>query len=257
MTLRRVLRALLAVTLLAAPTAARAQACTPQVTGLVLSGGGAKGFAHIGVFKVLDSLGIVPDMIVGSSIGAIMGALYASGYSGAEIDSIARALPISDVIRAYSPRAPGVIGQLPALAVWERNGSGWALQTGTVREAEVNALMSALMLRGNLLARGDFDRLPIPLRVIATRLSTRSPVVLGDGDLAQALRASFAIPLLFRPGRVGDLVLMDGGVSDNIPVGTARAMGAQRVIVSTLPTAAVDDSLLGSRWRCNSATSCS
>ncbi len=249
MTLRRVLHALLALTLLAAPRAARAQACTPQVTGLVLSGGGAKGFAHIGVFKVLDSLGIVPDMIVGSSIGAIMGAMYASGYTGSEIDSIARALPISDVIRAYSPEAPGVIGRLPALAVWERDGSGWALQTGSVREAEVNALMSALMLRGNLLARGDFDRLPIPLRVIATRLSTRSPVVLDKGDLAQAVRASFAIPLIFRPGRVGDLVLMDGGVSDNIPIGTARAMGAERVIVSTLPTAAVDDALLGDPFK--------
>ena len=226
-----------------------AQTCTPLRTGLVLSGGGAKGFAHIGVFKVLDSLGIVPDLIVGSSIGAIVGALYASGYSGSEIDSIARALPIGDVIRAYSPEAPGVIGRLPALAVWERDRSGWAVQTGSVREAEVNALMSALMLRGNLLARGDFDRLPIPLRVIATRLSTRSPVVLGEGDLAQAVRASFAIPLIFRPGRIGDMVLMDGGVSDNIPVGTARAMGSQRVIVSTLPTAAVDDALLGDPFK--------
>lgn len=240
---------LLSLAVLFAPRPAAAQACTPQVTGLVLSGGGAKGFAHVGVFKVLDSLGIVPDLIVGSSIGAIAGALYASGYSGVEIDSIVRALPIGDVIRAYSPEAPGVIGRLPALAVWERDRGGWAMQTGAVREAEVNALMSALMLRGNLLARSDFDALPIPLRVIATRLSTRSPVVLGEGDLAQAVRASFAIPLIFRPGRVGDLVLMDGGVSDNIPIGTARAMGAERVIVSTLPTAAVDDALLGDPFK--------
>lgn len=240
---------LAAVGLLTAPRPGRAQACQPQVTALVLSGGGAKGFAHIGVFKVLDSLGIVPDMIVGSSIGAIAGALYASGYSGAEIDSVVRTLPMGEVIRAYSPQAPGVIGRLPALVVWERDHGGWAMQTGSVREPEVNALMSALMLRGNLLARGDFDRLPIPLRVIATRLSTRSPVVLGSGDLAQAVRASFAIPLIFRPGRVGELVLMDGGVSDNIPIATARAMGAQRVIVSTLPTAAVDDALLGDPFK--------
>ena len=197
-------------------------------TGLVLSGGGAKGFAHIGVFKVLDSLRIRPDFIVGSSIGAIGGALYASGYSGNAIDSVLRALPIANVIRSYSPRAPGVIGRLPTFAVWENNGKGFMLQTGAVREGEVNALMSALMLRGNLLAQGDFDRLPIPLRVVATRLSTRKAVVLATGDLAQAVRASFAIPLLFTPGLIGDDVLMDGGVSDNIPVDIARAMGAER-----------------------------
>ncbi len=222
-----------------------AQECRPQRTGLVLSGGGAKGFAHIGVFKILDSLQIHPDFIVGSSIGAIAGALYASGYSGQEIDSISRVLPIADVIRAYSPIAPGVIGALPAFAVWENNGRGFALQTGSVREHEVNALMSALMLRGNLLARGDFDRLPIPLRVVGTRLSTRKPVVLSKGDLAQAVRASFAIPLIFAPGVINGEMLMDGGVSDNIPVAAARAMGADRLIVSTLPTATVSDELLG------------
>ncbi len=238
---------LVVVAMIAACTAApaAAQSCRPMKTGLVLSGGGAKGFAHIGVFKVLDSLHIRPDFIVGSSIGAIGGALYASGYSGNAIDSVLRALPITNVIRSYSPVAPVVIGRLPTFAVWENNGQGFVLQTGAVREGEVNALMSALMLRGNLLARGDFDRLPIPLRVVATRMSTRTPVVIATGDLAQAVRASFAIPLLFTPGVIGDDVLMDGGVSDNIPVDIARAMGAERLIVSTLPTATVSDDLLG------------
>ncbi len=208
-----------------------AQSCAPMRTGLVLSGGGAKGFAHVGLFKILDSLHIRPDFIVGSSIGAIAGALYASGYTGEQIDSLTRALPIANVIRSYSPVAPGVIG--------------FTVQTGAVREGEVNALMSALMLRGNLLARGDFDRLPIPLRVIGTRLSTRKAVVLSKGDLAQAVRASFAIPLIFAPGIIGTDVLMDGGVSDNIPVAAARAMGAERLIISTLPSSSVKDDLLG------------
>jgi NTE family protein len=222
-----------------------AQSCAPLRTGLVLSGGGAKGYAHIGVFRILDSLHIKPDFIVGSSIGAIGGALYASGYSGAEIDSLLRALPVASVIRSYSPQAPGVLGALPAIAVWENDGRGFALQTGSVREPEVNALMSALMLRGNLEARGDFDRMMIPMRVIATRLSTRQTVVLSHGDLAQAVRASFAIPLVFAPGVVGNEVLVDGGVSDNIPVSTALAMGAERLIISTLSSATVSDELLG------------
>ncbi len=240
----------LSLAILCAPSPSVAQqasalSCTPLKTGLVLSGGGAKGFAHVGVFKILDSLHIKPDFIVGSSIGAITGAMYASGYTGQEIDSIARKLPISNVIRSYSPLAPGVIGALPAFAVWENNGRGFTLQTGAVREGEVNALMSALMLRGNLIARGDFDRLPIPLRVIGTKLSTRKAVVLSKGDLAQAVRASFAIPLIFAPGVIGGDVLMDGGVADNIPVATARAMGAERLIVSTLPSATVSDELFG------------
>ncbi len=233
----------LASMMLALP--AGAQGCPPLKTGLVLSGGGAKGFAHIGVFKILDSLHIRPDFIVGSSIGAIAGALYASGYSGNEIDSLTRALPLTTVIRAYSPVATGAIGALPAFAVWENNGHGLILQTGAVRDAEVNALMSALMLRGNLLARGDFDRMPIPLRVVGTKLSTRQTVVLATGDLAEAVRASFAIPLIFSPSVIGDKVLVDGGVADNIPVATAHAMGAQRLIISTLPNATVSDELLG------------
>ena len=94
-------------------------------------------------------------------------------------------------------------------------------------------------------ARGAFDRLPIPLRVVATRLSTRKAVVLSSGDLAQAMRASFAIPLIFSPGVIGNSVLMDGGIADNIPVDIARAMGADRLIVSMLPSSSVKDDLLG------------
>ncbi|MBL0170195.1 MAG: patatin-like phospholipase family protein [Gemmatimonadaceae bacterium] len=235
--------ALFGLLVLARP--ADSQSCAPLRTGLVLSGGGARGFAHVGVFKILDSLHIRPDFIVGSSIGAIAGALYASGYSGNEIDSITRALPLQRVIRTYSPTAPRIMEFPAPLAVWESDGRGLMLQTGSVREAEVNALMSAMMLRGNLLARGDFDRLPIPLRVVSTRLSTRETVVLRGGDLAQALRASFAIPLIFAPSVIGDDVLVDGGVSDNIPVAAARAMGAQRLIISTLPNAVAADNLQG------------
>src|SRR3954471_21558991 len=92
-----------------------AQACRPPRTALVLSGGGAKGLAHVGVLRVLDSLGIRPDLIVGTSMGAAVGALYASGYTGRELDSLARVVPFAQLFRTYQPRAPRSLGVLQPL----------------------------------------------------------------------------------------------------------------------------------------------
>ncbi len=216
------------------PAALPAQSCGPAAgpVALVLSGGGAKGIAHIGVLRVLDSMGVRPDLVVGTSIGAIVGGMYASGYAGRELDSLARALPLSSLFRTYAPKAPGALGALPALVVWEQGSGGFALQSAAVRPPEVNSLIDAAMLRGNLAARGDFDRLPIPFRAVATDLRDRSPVVLAGGDLARAVRASLAIPLIFPPESLGGRVLVDGGLSANVPVSIARRAGAMRVIVS-------------------------
>jgi predicted acylesterase/phospholipase RssA len=217
--------------LLAAPFA-EAQTCRPARTALVLSGGGAKGLAHIGVLRVMDSLGIRPDLVVGSSMGAIIGGMYASGYSGREIDSLARALPMADLFRAYQPRAPRSLGSIQPLVLWEQGERRFIIQSAAVGEAEVNALVNAAMLRGNLLARGNFDSLPIPFRAVAADLADRSAVVLATGDLARAVRASFAVPLVFSPESLDGRLLADGGLAANIPIGVARAEGAQRVIVS-------------------------
>jgi NTE family protein len=201
----------------------------------VLAGGGAKGAAHIGVIKVLDSLGIHPDLVVGTSIGSIVGALYASGYTGAEIDSLGIAYPIGRLFQAYRPRLPPVVGVgLRPFAVWESSGKQLTLQNGSLDEADVVALMNAMLLRGNLLARGSFDSLPVPYRAIATDLATRALVVLDGGDLTQAVRASFAIPLVFTPVRMNDRLLIDGGIALNVPISVARRLGAERVIVSRL-----------------------
>jgi len=211
---------------------ANAQTCPAARTALVLSGGGAKGLAHIGVLRVLDSLGIRPDLVVGSSMGAIIGGMYASGYTGREIDSLARALPMADLFRTYQPRAPRSLGLIQPLVVWEQGARRFTIQSAGVEEAEVNALVNGAMLRGNLLARGNFDSLPIPFRAVAADLADRRPVVLARGDLARAVRASFAIPLVFAPESLDGRILADGGLAANIPVAVARAEGAARVIVS-------------------------
>lgn len=225
---------LLLVGAASARAGAQIGSCAPARTALVLSGGGAKGLAHLGLLEQLDARGIVPDLIVGTSIGAVIGALYASGESSASIAARLRALPFADAIRTYEPVVSASLGGLQPVIVWERGAAGWVLQAGTARENEVSALVSRLMLRANLMARGDFDSLPIPFRAVATGLEDRSVVTIGTGDLALAVRASFSLPLLLRPVSLNGRTLVDGALASNRPVAVARALGAERVIVSTL-----------------------
>ena len=200
--------------------------------GLVLSGGGAKGFAHIGVLKVIDSLGIKVDYIAGTSMGAIIGSLYASGYSGKQLDSIFKSQNFDDVISDNLPRA--------AKTFYERDNSEKYAVTLPFENFKVK-LPSALS-RGqnvfNLLSKltlhvseiDDFEQLPIPFFCIATNIETGAEVVLNKGNLARAITASGAFPSLFQPVIIDDQILIDGGVVNNYPIDELRAKGMDVII---------------------------
>jgi len=258
-TVAKLMRRAIAFLALAAPVAAQRPAAEGRASGdsacamadgsatepiaLVLSGGGAHGIAHIGVLEVLDSLGIRPSLVVGTSIGALVGALYAGGMRGKDIDSLVRRIPLDELFRRYPPIAfvtagdlsTPIVSQSPAFVV-EQYGASVRLQSPAARERQVNALFDQLLLHANIAGGGDFTRLPIPFIAVATDMQTRMPVVLRRGDLAQAVRASAAIPIVFAPVVVDEHMLIDGGLSANVPVGVAREASATRVIISDVGT---------------------
>jgi predicted acylesterase/phospholipase RssA len=265
--LARASRALVAILLLSpfytwcgaqSPAASTCPATSVGKVALVLPGGGVKGMVHVGVIKVLDSLGIVPDIVVGTSMGAIVGGMYASGYSGAEIERLTRHFNIGAYIGRYAPRAPrafaisGASGasllgsQLPGeptpIMLLRKEEGTFAIATSLADEGAINLLLSALLVRGDLIARGSFDSLPIPFRAVATDLHTGVRVTLDHGDLAQAIRASVAIPFVFGPVTIDGRQLVDGGLSENVPVRLARELGATRIILSSLDGSGTGDS---------------
>lgn len=203
----------------------------PKV-GLVLSGGGAKGFAHIGTLKVIDSLGIKIDYIAGTSMGAIVGALYASGYSGNQLDSIFKTLDFDKVINDDLPRS--------AKTFYERvNSEKYAvnlpfdkfkvqLPSALSRGQNVFNLLSKLTL--HVSETNKFEELPIPFFCIATNVENGEAVILDSGNLAQAVTASGAFPTLFQPVIIDDKLLVDGGVVNNYPINELKAKGMDIII---------------------------
>ena len=202
---------------------------------LVLSGGGARGVAHVGVLKALEELRVPIDYITGTSMGAVVGGLYASGMSPEQIE---RALAEADwryLLSDAPPRESRSFREKERDARLNQN-----LQLGISRGGEVQ-LPVGLISGQKLLTKlreltlpvrhiEDFDRLPIPFRAVATDLATGEKVVLGSGSLAEAMRASMAVPGIFTPYEIGGRALVDGGLSSNLPIATARAMGAEIVI---------------------------
>ena len=206
----------------------------PRV-GLVLSGGGARGAAHVGVLKVLDEMHVPVDAIAGTSMGAVVGGLYASGMSGAEIETLIRSVNWQDAFRDRPPREELGFRRkqdernfLVRFALGVKD-TGFVLPPGLVQGQKLEQVLRNAALPVAEIQR--FDRLPIPFRAIATDLETGQPVVMDSGDLVTAMRASMSAPGVFSPAQRDGRMLVDGGLVDNLPIDTARAMGVDVLIV--------------------------
>ena len=213
-----------------------AQNVTRKKVGVVLSGGGAKGAAHIGVLKALEEAGIPIDYIAGTSMGAVVGGLYAIGYTPSQLDSIIKGQDW-DFLLSDNP-------EWGRQTLQEREDAGKYLVSfamgkekrnngaGLVRGKNLYSLLSQLTIGYH--DSIDFNRLPIPFACVATNIANGKEVVFHSGILPLAIRASMAIPGFFTPVRMDSMVLVDGGMVNNYPVDVVRDMGADIVIGSTV-----------------------
>jgi NTE family protein len=212
----------------------RAAAGRPRV-GLVLSGGGARGATHIGVLKMLDQLHVPIDVIAGTSMGAVVGGLYASGLSGEQIE---RAMASLDWQAAFRDRPPRTeldyrrkeedrqfLVNLPV----GLQGRRLVIPKGLVQGQMLTETLRQLTLPVARIT--DFDQLPTRFRAVATNLETGGKRVIGDGDLTTAMRASMSVPGLFAPVEYRGELLVDGGLADILPIDVARSMGVDILIV--------------------------
>ena len=218
--------------------------------GLVLSGGGTKAGAHIGVLRVIDENRVPIDYIAGTSAGAIIGSMYAAGLNPDEIEAAVAGIDWDDMLEDSPPRA-----DLPfrrkrdSYNYLVRHRPGYndgeiALPMGVVQGQKVVQFFRRHF--DGVSDAHDFDNLPIPLRVVATDLLNGDAVVIGEGDLALSVRASMAIPVFFTPVEIDGRRLIDGGLANNLPIDVVRQMGADVVIAVDITSPLLQDEELDS-----------
>lgn len=216
------------------PSEAPSPAARPRV-GLVLSGGGARGAAHVGVLKVLEQLHVPIDAVAGTSMGAVVGGLYASGLGARDIEKIMTSLNWQAAFRDRPPREDLTLRRkqedenfLVKFPLGVR-GHRVVLPKGLIEGQGLSQMLRRLTLPVARIT--DFDELPTRFRAVATDLESGEPAVLSSGDLTSAMRASMSAPGIFAPVERQGRMLVDGGIADNVPVDVARAMGVDLVIV--------------------------
>jgi len=239
--IRRISCALVAILVLG-QTVAWSQNSNPEAEqvvarpkiGLVLGGGGARGAAHIGVLQELERQRIPIDAIAGTSMGAIVGGLYASGMTPDELEQLVTSLDWADALTDMPPRKflsfrrKQDDAQYPIdLEAGVRDGS-LLLPKGVIQGQKLDLILRELTIDVSHLT--DFDDLPIPFRAIASDIERGEAYVMGQGDLARSIRASMSVPGVFAPVRLDDRLLVDGGIVGNLPIDVIREMGVDIVI---------------------------
>lgn len=238
--MNRLLRLCALASLLVSVLAQAAEAPARPRIGLVLSGGGARGLAHVGVLKVLERERVPIDVIAGTSMGAIIGGLYASGMRADELERELLKVDWDDLFanrvarRELSQRRKEQDYELASALEFGLRDGEFRVPLGTVSSRGLESLLRRYTLPVRSIA--EFDRLPIPFRAVATDMETGKPVVLDGGDLALALRSSMSVPGVFAPTEVDGRILGDGGLVDNLPIDVVRRMGADIVIAVNIGT---------------------
>ncbi|BBP69535.1 patatin [Pseudomonas sp. Seg1] len=217
-----------------------AEAPRPKV-GLVLSGGAARGLAHIGVLKALEEQGIKIDAIAGTSMGAVIGGLYASGYKIDELEKLALGIDWQQALSDAPPREDVPFRRkqddrdfLVKQKLSFRDDGSLGLPLGVIQGQNLALLLESLLAHTS--DTRDFDKLPIPFRAVATDIANGEKVVFRKGHLPQVIRASMSIPAVFAPVELDGRLLVDGGMTDNIPLDVAREMGVDIAIVVDIGT---------------------
>jgi NTE family protein len=242
MQIRRLFTAVLVLGLLLCASPARpGEAMPPDPgaerprVGLVLSGGGARGAAHIGVIRALEEMHIPIDAVAGTSMGAVVGGLYAAGLSGQEIEDVFKSIDWKDLFQDRAPRKDLVYRRkqddrsfLASGGLGVRADDGVVLPLGLVQGQKITQVLRNSTMR--VADVQDFDKLPTPFRALATDLESGDAVVLRSGDLATVLRASMSAPGVLSPVEIGGRLLVDGGLVDNLPVDLVKEMGVDVVI---------------------------
>jgi NTE family protein len=222
----------------AAPSDSRSSD-SPRIA-LALSGGGARGIAHVGVLKVLEELRVPVHCVVGTSMGAIVGGTFAAGRSSQEMEAIVLAADWTEIFRDTPPRRERAVRRkiddfkpLFGFEVGLRDGSV-ALPKGVIAGVSIESFFREMVQPAAEIS--DFDKLPVPYRAIATDLETGAAVVLGSGSVAQAMRASMSVPGGMAPVEIDGRLLVDGGLADNLPIDQARRLCGDVVIAVNIST---------------------
>ena len=217
-----------------------ADAPRPKI-GLVLSGGAARGLAHIGVLKALEEQGIHIDAIAGTSMGAVIGGLYASGYKIDELEKLALGIDWQQALSDAPPREDVPFRRkqddrdfLVKQKLSFRDDGSLGLPLGVIQGQNLALLLESMFAHSSNIR--NFDKLPIPFRAVATDITTGEKVVFSKGHLPQVIRASMSIPAVFAPVELDGRLLVDGGMTDNIPLDVAREMGVDIAIVVDIGT---------------------